>query len=726
MKEQDLILEVTATGTGLSMCIFYSGNENRLLRQIAVSDAEIDRLCVDIRNILEKKGISAEQQEKSIIELQKCGFSVFNTLFPPEIRDMLKTASATYLIICIDEKLMRIPWELVYDGTEFLCLSFSMSRNLGMLPKYYNIRRRSSNNPVKALILAPDSPAMGLTYYEGVGISGILFTEEGRLKTALKILDVDMEFVDKNIKNYDIVHFVGKISAGAANKWESGWVFKNGTLIPNRVKQLGSTRPFPSMIFSNTVQHEHGSSHGFVKAFLSSGVRHYIEMSWKIADEARLAFVKEFYKYLLREISVGEAVRLSRMKLVEIYGKESLFWAGYILYGDPALSIFDEEITPAMEKDKMKEQKRGRKPAIAAIYDTIKMPAILAVILMSVIGIIYFINSLSQLSASLEVGKDLARGVKHFAKIIESNEKEGARPIEQLEYPQAPVIEEKQVYTALLEDAKIIKQKKPNALITAKSSKLYDDILSLQNVVFSDLLLNLSLRVNIGPALEKKGEIRKIFKYFAKAKKYSTKGNYRLSLAYEEKALKLAEISNSSKALRNAYYNMGVMYIFSKNRDIKKSTAYLEKALKEQRSVNNRNDAAKIYLMLAYSYVGAKDYDRSLKYLDKGLKEAKFANDKRILGLLYKAYGDLFINKKEYYRAKEYYYKTLIMTDRLKALDSSLVYIDTLYKLAFLYLRMDDKSRAADYSKQIGNYSKKSPFTPYYEYFFKILRILVQ
>jgi len=113
------------------------------------------------------------------------------------------------------------------------------------------------------------------------------------------------------------------------------------------------TGTMPALIFSNACQsartEEWGLKEffqdeifGLANAFILAGVKHYIGTFWEILDEPSRRFALEFYKNILAGSSVGEALRLARIKLINDYGEETIVWASYLLYGDPTYNYMDQ------------------------------------------------------------------------------------------------------------------------------------------------------------------------------------------------------------------------------------------------------------------------------------------------------------------------------------------------------------------------------------------------
>jgi hypothetical protein len=172
---------------------------------------------------------------------------------------------------------------------------------------------------------------------------------------------VDVSFVKKNLRDYDIVHYAGHADYHSENPSESGWLLKDGRLKASEISAMGGLQPMPSLVFSNACQSGHSGEwrigeedeqqiFGLANAYLLSGVQHYIGTFWEILDEPSSQFAKLFYGSLSQGESVGEAVRKAREKLIEAHGEETIVWASYMLYGDPTFA-FD----PAEKEEEVEE-----------------------------------------------------------------------------------------------------------------------------------------------------------------------------------------------------------------------------------------------------------------------------------------------------------------------------------------------------------------------------------
>jgi tetratricopeptide (TPR) repeat protein len=125
----------------------------------------------------------------------------------------------------------------------------------------------------------------------------------------------------------------------------------DGKLSVAEILAMGSTGSLPNLIFSNAChsalscanlleQDCQQRAYSVASAFLFSGVRHYIGAIRKIEDPLSLNFARQFYTHLISGNSMGEAIRLSRLKLIHDCGSRSVHWTSYLLYGDPNFILF--------------------------------------------------------------------------------------------------------------------------------------------------------------------------------------------------------------------------------------------------------------------------------------------------------------------------------------------------------------------------------------------------
>lgn len=282
--------------------------------------------------------------------LKKTGQLLFDLLIPPKASEKLNVATARSLLLHIDDKLVHIPWELLFNGREFLCRRFAMGRvvSTNQVPNVFS--KRFLRTPLKVLVVADPRRDLKASYREGTEIRNLLDEARTTFEVDFKSHPVEISYVKKTLRDYDIVHYAGHADYDPQNPSKGGWLLTDGRLKASEISAMGGLQPMPFLVFSNacqsgqtdTWQIQEGYEQqifGLANAYLLAGVQHYIGTFWEILDEPSSHFAKRFYSFLSRGEEVGEAVRKAREKLIEDFGEETIVWASYMLYGDPTFGF---------------------------------------------------------------------------------------------------------------------------------------------------------------------------------------------------------------------------------------------------------------------------------------------------------------------------------------------------------------------------------------------------
>lgn len=150
------------------------------------------------------------------------------------------------------------------------------------------------------------------------------------------------------LQAHEVVHFAGHSFYDPDNPSQSGWRLHEGVLTAGELSKL--TLP-PLLVFSNSCQagattewqgsyRYEGQAFGIGSAFLLAGVQSYIGTFWVVHDAESVVFASAFYRSLAAGLSLGEALLQARQTVTKQRSGESLTWASYMLYGDPAFTLF--------------------------------------------------------------------------------------------------------------------------------------------------------------------------------------------------------------------------------------------------------------------------------------------------------------------------------------------------------------------------------------------------
>ena len=265
------------------------------------------------------------------------------------VKEALRKSTAEYLTLRIDDQLVQVPWELLHDGQQFLCQRFNMGRLVKTRQPIPAARPRMLARPLNMLILADPEGDLKGAYAEGTQMRDYADRNKDLINAFLCSSNITLDFVKQKIRNFDFVHFAGHADYNEENAGRSGWRLTGGTLKAADIMKMAGTGAMPALIFSNACQSARTEEwklslsfedevFGLANSFLLAGVKHYVGTFWEILDEPSIHFALAFYKCLLSGMTIGEATRKSRQALIKEYGEETIVWASYVLYGDPAFN----------------------------------------------------------------------------------------------------------------------------------------------------------------------------------------------------------------------------------------------------------------------------------------------------------------------------------------------------------------------------------------------------
>jgi CHAT domain-containing protein len=286
--------------------------------------------------------------------LQEAAQHLYDSIFPLQIKEKLAVTNSKDLYLFMDDSLVGIPWEVLYDGESFFSLRFNMGRLVTTAQPISRPRDRSPRKKIKMLILADPRKDLPDSYQEGVLLSERLEAWDESLEIYLDTTHIDFKKIFRQISQFDIIHYAGHAVYNEKNPGLSGWYIEDGLLTAQDIIKIsGGKKNFPSLIFSNACQSGQTSewsaqkpqqwinrAFDLVNVFLRCGVQHYIGTFQDISDPASLDLAISFYHSMTEQCSVGESLRRARLQLTNKYDRDNLIWAFYMLYGDPTISYF--------------------------------------------------------------------------------------------------------------------------------------------------------------------------------------------------------------------------------------------------------------------------------------------------------------------------------------------------------------------------------------------------
>jgi CHAT domain-containing protein/cytochrome c-type biogenesis protein CcmH/NrfG len=340
----------------ISACEQFAGQTNtvRQYEDIPVSMDKITARCRGIIETLNKANRHGRVTLDILMKLRDSGQVLADELFNQNIKEIVNNTETDHLAINIDDTLVQIPWELLYDGRRFLCQRFSMGRLVRTKQSVIGAGHvRALARPLKMMILADPKGDLKEAYLEGTQIRDYLDREKDLINASLQTDNISSDFIKEKMRNFDLVHFAGHHDYDPLNPQRSGWRLTDGGFKAQDILKMVGAGSLPVLIFSNACQsartEEWGINEnvqneifGLANAFIITGVKHYIGTFWEVLDEPSRRFAIGFYKHMLKGLSIGDAVRQARLAVIDEYGEETIVWASYLLYGDPAFNYMDQ------------------------------------------------------------------------------------------------------------------------------------------------------------------------------------------------------------------------------------------------------------------------------------------------------------------------------------------------------------------------------------------------
>ncbi|MDD5775682.1 MAG: CHAT domain-containing protein [Candidatus Omnitrophica bacterium] len=718
-----LVLEVTRTQNMLKMALFDQSDFASTLRhfsQARVSFGHVDSLCGDIVDILNKAG----RPDTALLQkLKKTGGLLWDQLLSRQVKERLKAADPCDLLLSIDEELISIPWELFYDGADFLCLKFNIGRLLRTRHTEPQPQFRSVSSRLRMLILANPTDDLKSAYAEGLAIRNTFDGRRNTLSIDFKSTSIDTLYVKKNLSEYDIVHYAGHCEYDNSDPQNSGWVLSDGRFSGRDIATMAESLPMPSLVFSNACHSAQEAetavsadyqekTYGLASAFLYAGVRHYIGAIHRVEDPVSFAYARQFYQILRRGRSVGEAARQSRVRLARLYGIESLRWASYLLYGDPGFALFRK---PGARADSRSKET----PSLPwyAEYRSALIGAGCFIFVMIVIASLYaWLPSINP-SAYMRLRQaraELAKGRTGQAAVIAAK----------------VLIQEPRMRLAL-------------PIMAEAHSRMGRREEALQNY-FDYALAS-------GRARDPKGVA---YGYSMAGWMYQQMGNYAKAREFYEKALdesranrdplnealamrklavwhmdkeendaalelltKSAEINRERQSNPEHRYNLACDYfdlglVFENKDDRETAREFYVKSQRLFERMNRRGELSDYYFNLGEMHLMEKDYVKALECYNEGLRIDTAQNNLPSMAQDYAMIGELYMDMDNFERAEEYLKKSLELSRDIKARPE---FADASYQLGLLYKKRGWKNRAREYLRQAQEFYVSVDYPGYEE-----------
>jgi CHAT domain-containing protein len=293
--------------------------------------------------------------------LEKIGRRMYGLLISDAMQRLIDETPDFPLTITSNNP--ELPWELMHDGKQYLCLQRMFARMPAgqTFPRRTRDPRSRPGTQIQALLInsayGDDLPQAQVEIDEielllrSMGPRVAFKKLSGPDVTALRLTD------ELSLGNYDLVHYAGHAGFDSARPELSYLLLPNGEQFKaDRVQRLLEGHP---VVFLNACETSKASpppsgqstggivaqAQGLASAFVYGGAQACVGSLWPVFDDTARAFAKEFYGQLIRgRQRVGEALRTARSASRENQ-RDRVTWAAYALYGEPSYRLGSETIT---------------------------------------------------------------------------------------------------------------------------------------------------------------------------------------------------------------------------------------------------------------------------------------------------------------------------------------------------------------------------------------------
>ena len=315
-----------------------------------------------ISDLMRRVGRARENDEDVppiLLSFEEFLGALYDNVVPRELQRLLNTAAAQAtnltpptLRIHVHPQVGWIPWEIMYDGTNFLGLRFEVVR-LPIVPGGPELRAAQSH-PVHCIhsllaenLLSPGTQlfrewqAMFTNLVSGDGEPVHYPTADGQ-QGDWPVLATLRESCGKA----DILHVTCHGGVRGQTLWtlndKTQWP-ENHHITPDSVKRmrLGASRPlvFGNACASAGAQDPGGLSWGFGEAFLAKGALAFVGTLAPVTYHLAIDFACRFYGRLLRDrLPVGQALWETKKHYRDAQENDPS-WLFYCLYGLPDTSF---------------------------------------------------------------------------------------------------------------------------------------------------------------------------------------------------------------------------------------------------------------------------------------------------------------------------------------------------------------------------------------------------
>jgi hypothetical protein len=337
----DATLRIVAYDEDFFFSLFTPRAKAVVSQQSLFGKATIDTKDVKkLETLMEDAVFDRGDPRTALDKLRVLGAKIYDYI-PKQIRNTIKSIAPKYFMIETGDLL--VPWELAFDGDDFLCSRYCLGKRVFDETRDFRPPPFCIGKKLLDVIFIGASP-------KGVPEISIkpeldLFNVYDQTKrihlNQLVEPDAKKEKVLGILEKGDIIHLSCHGKFEEKTPEDSAILLSDGVLTAKEIDSL-EINNWP-LIFANAcstgaISKKVAGIGGIARSFLEAGAIAFLGPLFEIPDDIAVEFARAFYNSLFYEnMNVGEAIFTTRQKLREQFG--GAFWAIFSLYGDPTLNL---------------------------------------------------------------------------------------------------------------------------------------------------------------------------------------------------------------------------------------------------------------------------------------------------------------------------------------------------------------------------------------------------
>lgn len=316
--------------------------EHMVPSEYRVSWYQANQVVIPMERVISTQHFSQSDWQRETLEVGRTAFTAY---LPDRSQQFIRTNLDCAIQLTTNR--VDIPWELLHDDNEFLCLSRPVGRRPQALRDARNHPPRNPG-PLRALVIGNPNEDLPEAEVEARAVAAELSGVGVEVELILG-KDATAQRFAMRIRNqqFDLIHFAGHAYFEPRAPDISGLMFQDNSMPAAELARHLSSRAFVFLSaceggMASVTESSVGMMGEFVAGIatniLYGGAVGCIASMWNIPDGAAKDFSIFFYRHLISGMLVGESLRRARLDIRAAGGAEDA-WKAWVLYGDPTLRI---------------------------------------------------------------------------------------------------------------------------------------------------------------------------------------------------------------------------------------------------------------------------------------------------------------------------------------------------------------------------------------------------